>query len=514
MKHLSAAELGSLHDDLALVGHSEAHRHLLLCELCRNRAITDRLLAEDETWEESPPPETQRTARRAIEVLEERLEVAWEDRERAEELCVRILAEPRARQMLRASTDEGLASPAVADRLLALAEARCGSDPRQAEHLADLVAKIAERLPRPWSGLEREALLAQRGTVAGEARRVQGDFAGAEVAFQEAYRHLELLPWGVPERAEYCRRLALLRRDQGRAEEATALIGRAADLFGSLPDVAQRARCLIDLGWMLLDEVEPQAALPAFEEAAASFRSPERFAEWLSARHGLAVCYADLHCTERVESLLEELRQATRERGAAALLRVVVAEAGIAQALDDNRRAAALLALAWPCLAAEGALGEALAAAFDLARIYIEEEKPEELARLKAELAALPGLLPPLADVVSFSLGFAAQHGIGSVELLEIAKYHLARACHNPRLPFSILRRPAEEISWDLADAALRTSLATYAGVSAWVTRVGACDIPLPERQRIAWTAEAALGIRLVFPEAAVETSAQRQAVH
>jgi tetratricopeptide (TPR) repeat protein len=507
-KHLSTAELGSLHDDLALVGRSEAYRHLLFCEHCRNRAIADRLLAEDETWEEPPPRETQRTARRAIEVLEERLEVAWEDREQAEALCERLLAEPPARQALRASTERRLASPVVATRLVALAEARCGSDPRQAEHLASLVATIAERLPRPWSGLERESLLAQSGTVAGEARRVLGELTEAEAAFQEAYRHLELLPFGVPERAEYCRRLARLRRDQGRDEEAAALIGRAADLFGALPDMEQRARCLIDLGWMLLDEVEPQAALPAFEEAAASFRSPERFAEWLSARHGLAVCYADLHCTERVESLLEELRGATREQGAAALLRVVVAEAGIAQALDDNRRAAALLAPAWPCLAAEGALDEALAAAFDLARIYTEEEKPEELARLKAELASLPGLPRPLADVISFALGFAAQHGIGSVELLEIAKSHLSCACHNPRLPFSILRWPAEEISWDLADAALRTSLATYAGVSEWVTRLGACDIPLPERQRIAWTAEAALGIRLVFPEAAVECHA------
>src|SRR5262249_11676239 len=147
------------HDDLGFVGQAEAHHHLLMCEHCRNGALTERLLDEEETWDPSGTPEAARTVGRAVEVLQERLLVARADQEKAEALCHELLAEPLPRQVARVAGGRRSASPAAAHRLLALADAGIADDPRRAEHLSELAATIAERLPRPWSGLEREALL-------------------------------------------------------------------------------------------------------------------------------------------------------------------------------------------------------------------------------------------------------------------------------------------------------------------------------------------------------------------
>jgi tetratricopeptide (TPR) repeat protein len=498
VKHLSTAELRSLHEDLSLVGQSEAQHHLLLCGHCRRRAAVHDLLTDQETWDELPPALVEPVLARASALFEGRLSLASADTKRAGSLLTELLAQPAARRVALVASERRFVSSALAERLLDQAAAGAADAPWESEQLAELALAIGGRLPRP-GGVVRDEILGRSWTWIGEARRLRGDLSVSEAAHLGAVRHLEMLPLLSAARAEYCRLLARLRREQGRDEEALALIARATELYDDLGELERVAECRLEQGSMLLGELEAQAALPAFEEAAAGCSDPADFRAWLAARRGLVLCYADLGCAVRARAILAELQRGAASRPRVDQLRVALVEAEAAQALNDDEGAALLLAQVWPELHREGEVFAAIFAAFDLARLYAEEGRPEEIGKLLQDPLLLAGLAEPLREVAVFALAFAEVHGVGGSELFEIAKIHLARAHHNPALPFSILREPRSEVAWDRADLALRSNVAAYCGFDERIAHLEAPAIEPPTRRRMSWTAEAAMGIRLVF---------------
>jgi tetratricopeptide (TPR) repeat protein len=498
VRHLSAAELRSLHEDLGLVGQSAAQHHLLLCSHCRRRATVHDLLIEEETWDQPPQALVEPVLARAAAHFEGRLLFASADAKRASALLSELLAQRGERRVALVASERRFVSSALAERLLDQAAAGAADAPWESEQLAELALAIGGRLPRP-GGVVRDEILGRSWTWIGEARRVRGDLPGSEAAHLGAVRHLEMLPLLSTARAEYCRLLARLRSEQGRDEEALALIARAAELYDDLGELERVAECRLEQGSMLLGELEAQAALPAFEEAAAGCSDPADFRAWLAARRGLALCYADLGCAGRARAILAELQRGAAVRPRVDQLRVALVEAEAAQALNDDEGAALLLAQVWPELHREGEVYMATFAAFDLARLHAEEGRPEEIAKLRQDPLLLTGLAEPLREVAVFALAFAEIHGVGGSELLEIAKVHLARARHNPALPFSILREPRCEVPWDRADLALRSNVAAYSGFDDEVAHLDADAIEPPSRRRLSWTAEAVMGIRLVF---------------
>jgi tetratricopeptide (TPR) repeat protein len=433
----------SLHEVLARADLGEAYRHLLTCGRCRERA-TEAPLDADETWDEPLSAPMAATAGRTVAALRQRLALTWADRDRAADLTAELLARPPEVRSALAACDQCFASPAVAGLLLGRAESSAVDDPLATERFARLALEIADRLPVPWARLEREALLGRGRTWIGEALRLRGDLSGAGGELAAAHRHLELLPIGSPERGDYCRLLARLRGDEGRGDEALALLLRAAEVFEDLAERARLAECRLEQGRLLLDEVEARAALGAFEEAAVWFRSPETFREWLDARRGLALCYAELNRDERALNLVEELKQAVAARPPLDRLRVGLVEAEVAQSLDDPPRAAVLLAELWPALYREGEVYLAVDALLDLAGLHVEQGQPEEIDRLAAALLSILELPDRLRDVVSGVFSSLRRQGLCAFELVEIAKHYLARARYNPSLPFPIPLPPGE----------------------------------------------------------------------
>jgi len=83
---------------------------------------------------------------------------------------------------------------------------------------------------------------------------------GAEAAFGAALEATEEVHVGAPERALYCHQLALLRRDQGRVDEALGLLARAAEIHRGLGELAELGEVLAEKGRTLVDE-DPRAAL-------------------------------------------------------------------------------------------------------------------------------------------------------------------------------------------------------------------------------------------------------------
>jgi pterin-4a-carbinolamine dehydratase len=146
-----------------------------------------------------------------------------------------------------------------ADHLLLESEHAQPLEPERSEELARLALLIAAR-PHPARLVGRAEAVKARGLcLMGNARRLLGDLHHAEESLRRAAYHL-LGPPESDERARYCRLLALLRRDQGRGQEAVGLLWRATRIYGELGDRTAEGECMAVLGFFFLERDEPERA--------------------------------------------------------------------------------------------------------------------------------------------------------------------------------------------------------------------------------------------------------------
>jgi tetratricopeptide (TPR) repeat protein len=443
MSHLAADEIRALRRQLGQDVAEERVLHFLTCNPCRRRAATQTALGDDWVPEMQAGAGRSPLLRRALAAFESDQAAAARDRESAAMLLEALLAETEEKRPLLLVSDPHFASPHLGLLLIEAAALQAAEAPREGEALADLARKVASRLEPPWSGSAKDTLAGRAAVWIAESRRVRGDLTGAEAAFEEAREHLEQLPPFTAERAELCHRLGRLRRDQGRDDEALAVLARALEVFESQPEAAGAegaAECALDLGWMLLEELETAAALPYLEQAAAHFPTPVADDpgapnRWRRAHHGLALAYADLQWDEPLDRLLARLRDAAPHLSPLDRLRLARTEADIAQSIDQNEKAAAWLGTIWKGLREEGAPQEALEAALDLARLLLEQERVEELRTLKEEVAELRELPASILEAADRVLRLSLERGLAAVEILEATQRWLRRAQHDPSLP-------------------------------------------------------------------------------
>ncbi len=165
--------------------------------------------------------------------------------------------------------------PPIED-LLEASASRLLSDPSQAL----ILARKAEE-----AGRQEEAYLGRTRYLAGTALRLLGRLEEAESAFLSAAQSLASSRRSL-DRAFYCRGLALLRWEQGRLDEAGALLERAARSFSAarLEEEAGTARAL--LGLLASEEGEGASAYIALRTAIHAMDAERR--PWLTVRVCLA----------------------------------------------------------------------------------------------------------------------------------------------------------------------------------------------------------------------------------
>jgi hypothetical protein len=163
----------------------------------------------------------------------------------------------------------------LVDRLLERAQDALPSDPAGAEDLATLAAAIAERLANVEESIEGRVHAVC--TIA-KARRIGGQIGAAEGDLSEA----TLYAASSEEHAHLSRALALLRWEQGRLDDAAALLERAAELWAAEDWPQEEAACRVLRGLLTLDEGKVADAVWMVRDALPLLVDP-----WLLAYGGL-----------------------------------------------------------------------------------------------------------------------------------------------------------------------------------------------------------------------------------
>ena len=389
---------------------------------------------------------------------------------------------------------------AIVDRLLQAAEL-AGST--EAEELALLATEILSGLGAQRYGSQN---LGERAVLArcayAEARRRQGDVAGAERVYGSAARDLDLLPLSALARASFCRSVATLRWDQGREDEALGLLLRATDLFKLAEKMKQAAEALCRAAEYWLAAEEPEQALDLLRQAE-QYLHP---AEWpklaVRIRHTLSLSLALLGEHDASEKELQRARTLYLLVDPIDALWHQVIEARIAQENGKDLRAVSILRPLVRKLLDRGSTTEAALAALELAKIYRSLERTEEIRWLIAEvlpLAETGGLSTATTAVLRFALRFAAREEDDSYELLAQAAEYLWEACLGAVRPWQWDPRAWTEVLWDEAPLELRQRMCEEAEISIALASQPAAVVGEIDRQVLTWMQQALHRVGVCF---------------
>jgi tetratricopeptide (TPR) repeat protein len=284
-----------------------------------------------------------------------------------------LLAQPRFQE-------EGLF-----ELLLELAQEKLPYDAGLAGELVTTAGEVGLVLevsgdPETWLHNEGHArALCMMGT----ARRLLGDAARAEEALQNA-GHLAVSPAA---RGYFCRCLALLRWDQGRIEEAAALLRQASLRCEQGGSAREEMACRALLALLLAEEGEMLRAAPLLDEACSSLELDP----WLAARCELARALGFALAGEKKKARAAREKAWTfykQVRNEDALLSLHWHEGRVAAWLGEGEDAVHVLDSVRRQWLQAGRLAETTLASIDLGLVLWDLHRGAEVADLIGELQA------------------------------------------------------------------------------------------------------------------------------
>jgi tetratricopeptide (TPR) repeat protein len=321
------------------------------------------------------------------ELIEKEEETATDGGAEPRQLLREILSVAASRRETAARW-ERFRSLELAELLVEESEREQDACPARSRELAWTAQLVAEqRYPAPAMA-RVHGLLVRSRCLQGNALRLLGERAAAEVQFQIAVHYLTGPPTAA-ERAWYCAQLASLREAQGRFDEAAALLSRAVAIHRAARRFEEQGACLCRMAFLCFHEGRMEAASRVFSQARGllSFeRSPG-----LAARCslGFAVCLAVLGETDQALFLRKEgLALADRTTDGRDLLDVEWLEGRLAAALGEHERAERHLGVVRRHLVQQGRLIDAALCTLDIARVFLWSGQKERIGELIAELQA------------------------------------------------------------------------------------------------------------------------------
>lgn len=331
---------------------------------------------DDDETKEGPYDEVWRNLELSPEKVAER------DRRRktAGALFAELTSAPPARQagLLRQARFQNLD---LLELLLESSQDAQLADPAHAEDLSHLAARLAAILSE--DAPEAVAALPRAFCLGANARRLRQDVTGADAMLARAAPFLEF----PGERAVYSRVAALVRWEQGRIDEADALLRNAVRLFADEGLAPEEACCWGLLGLLQMEQNGLGDPLPALLDGWVEMSRELRPALALRVALSTAVCLAERGQTDRARMKLREAwRLLSQVEDPRELLRASWLEARALGRLGDREEALQMLESVRLRLFLEPSPAEAALVSIDLGLVLAESGCAAEIESLAEAL--------------------------------------------------------------------------------------------------------------------------------
>ncbi|HSS48838.1 MAG TPA: tetratricopeptide repeat protein, partial [Thermoanaerobaculia bacterium] len=375
-------------------GHLVLLRHLQWCAYCRSRlaylpreaeaegaaAGAGRAFAYERVLEE-----TTRTMADCEAAMER-------ERDEAPGLFLELLDQPRNR--LEALLGEGATrfhTWGVFELLVERSLEVTIQDPAHGEILGRLALRLSERLDATRYGAARIAdLQARAWAYVGNTHRMRFDFAAAEEAFLTAQARLKEGTQDSLERAILLDLRASLRRAQRRFDDALRLLGHAVAIFLEAGQRHRAGRSLVNMSTVHHHAGDPAAGIPLLHQAL-ELIDPEREPRLLlCAWHNLIDYHAELGRFVEAQKLYREARPLYRSFNEPWVQnRRSWVRGKIARGLGQSKQAETRFLAARDGFVKEGVPYDTALVSLELALLYAEQGRTEELKRLTADMVPI-----------------------------------------------------------------------------------------------------------------------------
>lgn len=403
-------------------GRRRVLRHTRDCPVCRSLAKSEpaapRPAVRVENREHGhllfwnhPNDDYSRVVDRALHGLRERLSAAAREQAAAPVLLAELARHPAVRRAMLPRNSSRFRTLALVNAILQASRETVTKDARQSREWAELALELTDLLdPERYGARMVEDARARSWAAVANARRIAGDFLGAERAFRAAEAHLRQGTRDPLERAQVLAYKASLRRAQGRYGEAVSLLRRSLSIWLCAGEAQRAAESVLVWGLLCNESGDLDQAIRLLREAdpLIRLRVDPRLA--LTLRHNLILFLLDADHVREARALLDLSHDLYQEAGNPGIeLRRKWLEAQITSRMGEPAEAARLLAQVREEFAELRNHYEMALCSLDLALVYIQLGRREEARRVTGEALFLcRSLRIPRETLASLILWFSA----------------------------------------------------------------------------------------------------------
>ncbi|MFY9823481.1 MAG: tetratricopeptide repeat protein [Thermoanaerobaculia bacterium] len=426
-------------------GHLALLRHLQWCAYCRSRIAY--LPREAETEAAAAGAGRVSAYDRALEEIARTLadcEAALEhERAEAPGLFLELLDQPEdQRDSLLGGGTTRFHTWGVFELLVDRSLEVTIQDSVHGETLGRLALRLSGHLDAARYGAERIADLQVRAwAYIGNSLRTRFDFTAAEEAFQTARSILKQGTGDSLERAILLDLRASLRRSQRQFEEALRLLERAVTIFLAAGERHRAGRSLVKMSTVHHHAGDPAAGIPLLHQAL-ELIDPEREPRLLlCARHNLIDYYTEIGRFVEAQKLYREARPLYRSFNEPWVQnRRSWVRGKIARGLGQLQQAETRFLAARDGFVKEGVPYDTALVSLELALLYAEQGRTEELKRLAADMVPIFTSRhihrETLAALTFLRQAMEAEQA--SLDVVVRVADFLRKAEHDPDLPFKM----------------------------------------------------------------------------
>ncbi len=321
-------------------------------------------------------------------------------------------------------------------------------DVARAVELAELSTEVAECLDPEFYG--RHLVADARGmawAMAGNARRIAGDLFGAERALESGLGFLDGGTGSASEGAEALSLLASLRIDQSRFPDAIDLLEKVVATYRRLGEPGLEGRTLIKLGSAAGYSGKPLRAVEVLRPAIDLLTKAGDLHAAMLAKHNVAWSLAEAGEYKEAERYLAIIRSEYHRfpEDPSTQIRRRWLEGRIHEGLGELDEAMATLREVRSIFAEEERAFDNALVTLDLAAVYLQAGKTDEVKRLAEELYPVFRSHDVHRHAVAALILFkqAAATEAATVSLVRDLSRYLTRARNNPYLKYE----PTEPVS-------------------------------------------------------------------